>query len=167
MINKNTFDTTLGNITILYEDETLLFLNFTDSLMVGSFCTKHLKKNIKNIEHSETTFTQTVAHVIQAYLKGEMSTPLPFSIQLTGTNFQKNIYQQLLKIPYGATLSYTDLAVSAENPKAVRAVGHAIAKNPLLLIVPCHRIVHKNQKKTGNYSAGINRKIKLLQIEQN
>lgn len=82
-----------------------------------------------------------------------------------GTPFQMQVWQALTTIPYGETWSYQDLANAIGNPKAVRAVGLANGKNPISVIVPCHRVIGKNGKLTG-YAGGVERKKKLLSLEQ-
>jgi len=89
---------------------------------------------------------------------------LPLAAQ--GTVFQKLVWQSLTQIPYGHTCSYQDIANSMGNPRAVRAVGSANAKNPLSIIVPCHRVIGKNSKLTG-YAGGTERKRALLEFELN
>jgi len=83
-----------------------------------------------------------------------------------GTDFQKAVWDALLEIPYGATASYFDVAIKVGNPKAVRAVGGANGKNPITIIVPCHRIIGSSGKLVG-YGGGLWRKKWLLQHEQN
>jgi len=81
-----------------------------------------------------------------------------------GTNFQKQVWSMLQTIPFGKTWSYQDLAIAIDNPKAVRAVGLANGKNPISIIVPCHRVIGKNGKLTG-YAGGIETKQNLLSHE--
>lgn len=81
-----------------------------------------------------------------------------------GTEFQQQVWEALLTIPYGQVASYADIARKINNPKAVRAVGAANGKNPLTIIVPCHRIIGANGSLTG-YASGIERKQWLLQHE--
>lgn len=82
-----------------------------------------------------------------------------------GTEFQKKVWHALTTIPYGQTWSYQDLANAIDNPKAVRAVGLANGKNPISIVVPCHRVIGKNGKLTG-YAGGVERKAKLLELEK-
>lgn len=82
-----------------------------------------------------------------------------------GTEFQKKVWQALTTIPYGQTWSYQDLANAIDNPKAVRAVGLANGKNPVSIVVPCHRVIGKNGKLTG-YAGGVERKAQLLELEK-
>lgn len=87
---------------------------------------------------------------------------LPFDLQ--GTDFQKRVWRALLNIPYGQTMSYLDIANKIHHPKAVRAVGMAIGKNPLSIMVPCHRVIGSNGKLTG-FAGGLEIKKFLLNLE--
>jgi methylated-DNA-[protein]-cysteine S-methyltransferase len=81
-----------------------------------------------------------------------------------GTHFQQSVWQSLSNIPYGQRVSYRDIAESINNPKAVRAVGSANGKNPLCIIVPCHRVIGSDGSLTG-YAWGLDRKMWLLEHE--
>lgn len=81
-----------------------------------------------------------------------------------GTDFQKNVWQALLDVPFGATASYLDIAIAVGNKKACRAVGAANGKNPIPIVIPCHRIIGTNGKLTG-YAGGLTRKTYLLALE--
>lgn len=83
---------------------------------------------------------------------------------MEGTEFQKKVWTALTEIPYGETRSYKEIAVQTGNPKACRAVGMANHRNPIAIIVPCHRVVGSNGKLTG-YAGGIDAKEKLLELE--
>lgn len=85
---------------------------------------------------------------------------------LTGTPFQRKVWQQLTQIPYGEVRSYGQIAQAVGNPKACRAVGAANHCNPIPILVPCHRVVGANGSLTG-YAGGLWRKNLLLQLEQN
>jgi len=82
-----------------------------------------------------------------------------------GTVFQKQVWKALLEIPYGETRSYKQIAEAIGNPKAVRAVGMANNRNPLLIVVPCHRVIGANGKLVG-YGAGLDKKEFLLRLEK-
>lgn len=84
---------------------------------------------------------------------------------LYGTAFQQAVWKVLQEIPYGQTVSYTDIAHQIQKPNAVRAVGTAIGANPLLITVPCHRVIGKSGKLTG-YRGGLDMKEQLLGIEK-
>ena len=81
-----------------------------------------------------------------------------------GTPFQRSVWNALRDIPYGETRSYEDIAVAIGNPKAVRAIGQANTHNPILLLVPCHRVINKNGT-IGGFGCGVEVKKKLLQLE--
>ena len=85
-------------------------------------------------------------------------------LDLRGTDFQKRCWRELLKIPYGETRSYGDIARAIGNPAAVRAVGLANGKNPIAIIVPCHRVIGSDGSLTG-YGGGLENKRRLLELE--
>jgi methylated-DNA-[protein]-cysteine S-methyltransferase len=86
-------------------------------------------------------------------------------LDLRGTPFQKAVWEELLTIPYGKTLTYGEVAMEVEHPRAYQAVGQANGANPVAIIVPCHRVIGRNGALTG-YAAGVERKASLLQLEQ-
>ncbi len=90
-----------------------------------------------------------------------------FDVKITfkGTPFQYKVWQALLEIPYGKTISYADLAKAVENPKACRAVGSANGKNPIAIIIPCHRVITSNGN-LGGYAYGLEVKKQLLDLEE-
>ena len=85
-------------------------------------------------------------------------------VNLGGTAFQKRIWKEIAAIPFGKTISYSELAKKAGWPKAVRAAGAATGRNPVSVIVPCHRVMGKNNSMTG-YGGGLERKQQLLALE--
>ncbi len=103
------------------------------------------------------------ARQLQAYFDGTRSTfALPLDLQ--GTEFQRSVWQALLRIAPGTTCTYGDIAVALGSPSAVRAVGGAVGRNPVSVIVPCHRVVGRDGSLTG-YAGGMDRKRALLQLE--
>lgn len=101
---------------------------------------------------------------LQDYFAGQRQQfDLPLTLA-TGTAFQQSVWQALLAIPFGATCSYGQLASRIGKPSAVRAVGAAVGRNPLTIIVPCHRVIGTDGSLTG-YAGGLNRKTTLLQLE--
>ncbi len=98
------------------------------------------------------------------YFAGQRQTfELPLDIN-GGTLFQQSVWQALSKIPYGVSSTYGDVSRQIGNPKAVRAVGAAVGRNPISLIVPCHRVLGSDASLTG-YAGGLDRKIGLLTLE--
>lgn len=100
---------------------------------------------------------------IEEYLSGKRK-KFDLNLHLVGTPFQKKVWKELSKIPFGETLSYRELAQKIENPKAFRAVGTANGKNPLCIIVPCHRVIAANGT-LGGYVGGLSLKKQLLDLE--
>lgn len=103
-------------------------------------------------------------HELKDYFAGRLKR---FTIPLVypGTPFQNKVWNELLKIPYGKTISYQQLAHAVDSPKAVRAAGTANGKNRLAILIPCHRVVNKNGN-LGGYGGGLRRKEFLLQLER-
>ena len=107
---------------------------------------------------------QEASRQLQAYFAGEIQRfDLPLDLS-AGTPFQQAVWQALLTIPLGASHSYGDLARRLDKPKAVRAVGAAVGRNPVSIIVPCHRVLGAGGQLTG-YAGGLWRKQALLQLE--
>lgn len=114
------------------------------------------------IENKEF-FGEVIKH-LNAYFSGELKS---FDLKLApeGTEFQKSVWKALCEIPYGETQSYKDVAISVGKPKACRAVGLANNRNPIAIIIPCHRVIGSNGKLTG-YASGLDVKEFLLKLEQ-
>ena len=102
---------------------------------------------------------------IAAYFAGEL-TEFTLPLAPRGTVYQQRVWDELTRIPYGVTCSYGELARRIGQPKGSRAVGMANGRNPISIIIPCHRIVGASGKLTG-YSGGLTRKESLLKLEQN
>lgn len=103
------------------------------------------------------------AHELRLYFQGcQASFDLP--LDLLGTPFQRRIWQALLGIAAGSTSSYAHIAITCDAPRAVRAVGAAIGRNPVSIIVPCHRVLGSSGALTG-YAGGLDRKLALLHLE--
>ncbi|OBZ13964.1 methylated-DNA--[protein]-cysteine S-methyltransferase [Bacillus sp. FJAT-26390] len=107
---------------------------------------------------------QPYAAQLSEYLEGSRKAfTIPFDFR--GTSFQLAVWKSLCEIPYGQTQSYSDIANTIQKPAAVRAVGAAIGANPVLITVPCHRVIGKNGSLTG-YRGGLEMKTQLLQLER-
>ena len=117
----------------------------------------------KTKQSKPNKLTKNCSVQLDEYFAGDRKVfDIPFDQE--GTAFQNNVWQQLLSIPYGQLASYGDIAKKLKNPKAVRAVGAANGKNPVSILVPCHRVIGSNGKLTG-YAGGLERKQWLLQHE--
>ena len=118
-------------------------------------------KNEVWVESSERL--QPYVSQLEAYFRGELR-DFTFALDLVGTQFQKDCWQALLRIPYGKTCSYAEIARAIGRPNAFRAVGQANHDNPVAIIVPCHRVLGANGTLTG-YGGGLSTKEKLLRLE--
>lgn len=106
---------------------------------------------------------QEACRQLDEYFRGKRR-QFDLSLGYTGTPFQESVWSELRRIPYGETRSYEDIAVKIGNPKAVRAVGQANNRNPILLLIPCHRVIHKSGDISG-FACGIETKKYLLDLE--
>lgn len=137
-----------------------LYLVASEKGVVGVYWQKQAVPLVKPT--ADNLLVQTILE-LEEYFEG---TRTKFSVpfDLRGTEFQKSVWKQLLKIPYGTTTTYTAIAKKIKNPKAVRAVGAANGKNPLCVLIPCHRVVGSNGSLTG-FSGGLKIKQQLLDLE--
>lgn len=112
---------------------------------------------------SNPVIKETISQLSEYFAGQRQQFHLP--LQLQGTEFQKQVWNQLMEIPYGKTISYAELAQAIGNPKACRAVGSANGKNPIAIIVPCHRVI-ASDKSLGGYAYGLAVKQHLLKLEE-
>ncbi|MCL8013133.1 methylated-DNA--[protein]-cysteine S-methyltransferase [Streptomyces sp. AS02] len=147
-------DSPYGPLTLVAEDGVLCGLYMTDQ--------RHRPPEETFGRRDETPFGAAVDQ-LEAYFTGELK-EFTLELRLNGTEFQRRVWDQLRRIPYGETRSYGDLADALGNAGASRAVGLANGKNPIGIIVPCHRVVGANGSLTG-YGGGLDRKKRLLDFE--
>lgn len=142
----------------------LLLIIEQDGYIVGVNLMQDKDKQIVTESHSPTALLQETCTQLTEYFAGKRTSfnlPIKFT---TGTPFQHSVWNALREIPYGETRSYEDIAVAIGNPKAVRAIGQANHNNPVLLLVPCHRVINKNGS-LGGFGCGVEIKKRLLQLE--
>jgi methylated-DNA-[protein]-cysteine S-methyltransferase len=147
----------IGLIRIVTTQTQLLELQFEK---------EHVSSFDQNLQIEDTGILdlhQLIKIQLQEYFEGtRREFQLPYLMK--GTSFQQQVYKALLKIPYGTTSSYQDIAIAIGNPKACRAVGMANHNNCLPILIPCHRVVGANKSLVG-YAGGLGTKVKLLEIE--
>jgi methylated-DNA-[protein]-cysteine S-methyltransferase len=121
-------------------------------------------ESLGDIEIKETPLIKEAARQLESYLKGELR---EFDLPLApkGTPFYREVWDQLLKIPYGKTDTYKGVAEKVGRPKALRAVGMANNRNPIPVIIPCHRVIGSDGGLTG-YGGGLDLKKRLLELER-
>lgn len=135
-----TFRSPIGPITIRSNDDWLVFLSINEDLGPDFGKSETLKK---------------AKILLQSFFKGKpVDPPFDFGIDIEGgTQFQLKVWNEILQVPFGQTITYAEIARRIGNPKAVRAVGGAVGANPIPLLIGCHRVLGENGKITG-YSGG-------------
>jgi methylated-DNA-[protein]-cysteine S-methyltransferase len=140
-----------------------LKLKANENALTGLQIIKDFSGGYDTIMPAHTIIQQTCGQ-LDEYFSGLRKTfDLPLS--LAGTSFQQKVWKALQQIPYGKTISYAQLAQSVDNAKACRAVGSANGKNPVAIIVPCHRVINADGK-LGGFACGVEIKKQLLDWEQ-
>jgi methylated-DNA-[protein]-cysteine S-methyltransferase len=119
--------------------------------------------NQKETEGNRWFMADELCHQLNAYFEGKLKV-FDIPLQPSGTKFQMKVWDFLHMVPYGSTVSYAKLAIMMGNPGADRAVGFANSKNPLPIVIPCHRVIGSHGRLTG-YAGGLNRKQHLLSLE--
>ena len=148
MVHFATYSSPFGPIEIGYEGGNLL------SIRRGSCKTQHIPSDVSDLANMQ----------LQEYFRGKR-TAFDLPISLKGTPFQLAVWNSLLEIPYGEVRTYGQIAARLGNPKASRAVGQAANRNPLWIVVPCHRVIGRSASLTG-YAGGLDMKHALLELEQ-
>lgn len=151
------------DVSLVLDDWGSIDLRFTDGgLLRFNFCDdKHLSSNTHKQQAPHKV--QGWCEQIRSFLNGQQSV-LSIPCILEGSSFQKKVWQALRDIPYGQLKSYGQIAKAIGVPRAARAVGAACGKNPIPVVIPCHRVVGANGSLTG-FSAGMHRKVALLKLE--
>lgn len=144
------YKTVLGNITICSDGESITDLYFGVQADLS-------------LEEKEIEVIQKTAFQLEEYLNGHLQL-FDMPLNLSGTEFQKKVWDVLRTIPYGETRSYKQIAEMIGNPKACRAVGMANNRNPIAVIIPCHRVIGANGALVG-YGGGMENKQYLLELE--
>lgn len=156
MANKSVFKTKYGYIEVQYNKKGLVKLELPVPKK-PRICSQKTK--------NENALIKRLKKDLQGYFNGKQ-TRFNFPLDLTGyTKFQVKVWKALQKVPYGKVRSYKWLAERSGNKKSCRAVGNALGKNPLPVIIPCHRITLSNGR-MGGFSSGIKWKKKLLGLEK-
>ncbi len=155
------YQSPLGEIAIVTQNDTLVLLDFNDN---QARIDKLLQRRFGQYQKQRAENSVDIAKRLDDYFNGD---PLAFqglNYLTEGSEFQQAVWENLRKIPWGSTISYAQLASNIGKPKAVRAVANANANNPLAIITPCHRVIGKNGTMRG-YAGGEDRKVWLLKHE--
>lgn len=164
-ININYHTTPIGELIIGSYDNKLCLLDFRYRKKRTTIDNR-LKTNLKaNYVQFEDDIIKKTKQQLKEYFDMSRKT-FDIPLLLVGSTFQKQVWNALLKIPYGTTKSYQELSKIINNHKAVRAVANANGANAIGIIIPCHRIIGSNGELTG-YAGGLDKKKKLLNLENN
>lgn len=150
-----TMDSPVGRLTLAGTDQGLRLIGFSQGSMA---CEPDAAW-----DHVPTAFSDAQSQ-LNEYFSGRRQA-FDLALDPRGTDFQCSVWRALCDIPYGETRSYLDVAQAIGNPKAVRAVGSANGRNPLPIVVPCHRVIGSNGSLTG-FGGGLENKQLLLALEQ-
>ncbi|SER48229.1 methylated-DNA-[protein]-cysteine S-methyltransferase [Gracilibacillus ureilyticus] len=158
-------DSPIGKLTLVGSEDTIFSLNYgsytANKEYLLKWCIQH---QFSPVIHYDRNILKEVQIQLTEYFQGLRS---QFSIKykLFGTEFQKKVWNALTQVPYGETYSYKQIAETIGSPKAVRAVGGANNKNPLSIVIPCHRVIGIDGKLVG-YGGGLEKKTYLLDLEK-
>jgi AraC family transcriptional regulator of adaptative response/methylated-DNA-[protein]-cysteine methyltransferase len=162
--NITQIETDLGTMIAAATDKGICMFEFADYKLLD-LQLKQLATAFKtSFIQGENSHFDTLRKQLNEYFKGKRK-DFAIPLDLVGTEFQKQVWLNLLKIPYGSTTSYAKQAKLLGKPSAVRAVANANGKNKISIILPCHRVIGTNGSLTG-YGGGIERKKKLLEFEK-
>ena len=159
------FATPTGRMLLVSDDQAQLrFLDWEDHEARMQRLLARYYRKARVLLH-EVTRKSAARHALDAYFDGELAAIEHLKTCTPGTDFQRDVWRALRRIPSGRTLSYGALASAIGRPAAVRAVGLANGANPIAIVVPCHRVIGANASLTG-YGGGIERKRWLLEHER-
>lgn len=163
VIKTEYFKTPIGELILGSFNDRLCLCDWRYRKMRGSIDSRLTKGiNARYVEESSGIVNETKAQLTQ-YFKGKKS-KFEIPLLLIGTDFQKEVWNALLEIPYGKTNTYLQLAKALKNENAIRAVASANGANAISIIIPCHRIIGSNGDMVG-YAGGLEAKMKLLKLE--
>ena len=152
MLYTHLYNSPVGDISLLKDDSDLIGVYFSNQV----FCDTK-PRNDKN------AFKRLIDQLNEYFFEGRKNFSIQYRLPFTG--FRSEVFKEMIKIPYGECVTYSYIAKKVGNPKAYRAVGSSCGKNPLPLVVPCHRIVSKSG--LGGFTGGLDIKRFLLELESN
>lgn len=154
-------ETPVGPMVLLARDNKLLLLEFADA---ADRLSREMKSRFADADHQPADDPFGLSSRVRAYFAGELSAVEGIDTDSGGSEFQLRVWAELKSIPCGTTISYGELARRLGNGQAMRAVGLANGRNPISVVVPCHRVIGADGSMTG-YGGGLARKIWLLRHE--
>lgn len=163
-INTRHHSTQMGEVILGSFDGRLCLLDFVEG-KAGGIVRDRIRRvlNAKLVEHDDDILRET-RRQLDEYLEGQRK-GFDIPVLMVGTDFQKDVWNAVMRVPYGASSTYSQIARDIGKERAVRAVGNAMAANPIAIIIPCHRVVGSDGTLVG-YGGGLSRKSRLLTLER-
>ena len=158
---KDEYSSPIGEIIVINDGSSIVYLDFKDC---KERITRLLTKRYRNFEIAESSNFFQIIERLKGYFNKDWTTFDDLKLSTGGTLFQKRVWSDLQAIPRGEVISYAQLANNVGNEKAVRAVASSNARNPLSIVIPCHRVIGKDGSLRG-YAGGVSRKQWLLEHE--
>lgn len=165
-LKAKVIESPIGTLVVVSDEKNLLLLKNVEC--------NHLDKELKHItevhcksiiEDDEAEPLKSIESELNAYFKGHLNEfRTPFEINVKETDFQRAVWNEIYKIRYGSTITYSELAQRIGKPKSFRAVANACGRNPIAIVIPCHRVLAAGNG-LGGYSGGVDKKIRLLELE--
>ena len=153
MYYSTSYSSPLGELLIISDGKSLTDVSFTDSIL----------KNKKTAADDDLDIFKKVNQWFDNYFEG--SNPrINFTLNPEVSEFREKVLKIVSEIPYGETMTYGEIALRISPAMSAQAVGQAVAANPIAIIIPCHRVIGRNNQLTG-YAAGIDKKAELLKLE--
>lgn len=146
------YSSPIGEILLLSDGENLCGISFDSQ-----------KRDVDFIENDDLEIFKKVIGWLDDYFDGK-NPKINFNLKASGTDFRMKVWKLLSQIPYGETVTYGEIASMISPTMSAQAVGGAVGANPIAIVIPCHRVMGKDNKLTG-YAAGLDKKIELLKIE--
>lgn len=165
ILKTSQLDTPLGTMIVISNENALYLLEFVDRLNLEQEIDLLKHKTQSIIVTGPTSPINSITKELDEYFNNKLQA-FKTPINLIGSLFQKSVWQELNKIPFGQTKSYSQIASAINKPSAFRAVARANSTNQLAIIIPCHRVININGE-LGGYSSGITRKKWLINHEKN
>lgn len=159
-VKSYSFDTNIGRLKLYFNEEGIIGLSFYEEGDDYNYIKRYYGEPTP-VNKEDYNYHKEIIEYLNGNLK-EFTVPISYK----GTSFQHKVWNELLNIPYGNKITYKDMAENINCPKAYRAVGGALNKNPIAIIVPCHRVIGSSGKLVG-FAGGLDIKDKLLILERN
>lgn len=167
LLKSKIIDTPMGPLIVVANEKSVL--------LVENIASRHLNQELKSLteiysksiveDEGKSKPLTSIESELNAYFNGKLKEfQTPIDIDSLGTEFQRSVWMEINKIPYGKTSTYSELAKRIGKPSSYRAVANACGRNPITVVIPCHRVLASGGM--GGYTGGLEKKIQLLDLEK-